>query len=161
MINMKVLAIMQNMWVKNPPAVKKLLANGVDWNYMVRRFLFNGCRTGQRILEVFGKENAYDFIYDESTPEIADNPNTIFKPDPKHIVKSLKTHQPDLVISFGGIANKAVDAILIDLAKVNKIWQKVNHVKCPHPAARQVQSQLQLKIQANHVKELLLCQEKN
>lgn len=122
-----ILAFLQNMWVTNPASAYGTLArNPKLWNGMVKSFLFMGCITGQRIRAAFGADLADKIIYDECTTEIADNPKTICKPDDKHIKFTIEKINPDVVVTFGDIAYKAVRPLF-----TGKV------IRSPHPAARQ------------------------
>lgn len=134
---MVILAFLQNMWVKNPESSKKTLKrNPKIWNRMVKSYLFTGCVTGSRIKKAFGEDLAFEIIYDECTKELADNPKTICKPDPKHILDTITAIQPDIIIMFGQIAQNAVGKVIAETHCITK-HTELHSFKAPHPAARQ------------------------
>jgi hypothetical protein len=154
---MKILAFLQNMWVNEPEKVKELVKT-TDWNRLVYWFLFRGCKTGQVIKQVFG-ELANKIIYDETTREIAGDPKTTFKPDLKHMHLSILKHKPDIIITFGKIAENAMMEYLCNKEyfterTADNYSISVIH-RLPHPAAasRNPQYMLHLKHAAKQIKE--------
>lgn len=125
---MKILAVLQNMWVKDPDRVREILTR---WPQARRRMivssLFAGCRTGQVLKKVFGDDCPNRFIWEESTREIAGNPRDIFPPDMRHLRAVLAAEKPAIVIGFGRIAYSALSQ-LVDGKDL---------IVCPHPTARQ------------------------
>lgn len=138
---MKVLAFLQNMWVKDPAKVQVSLDRWKDtpefWNRMVASLLFSGCITGRRIKTAFGDDLAFSIIYDECTKEIADNPKVILKPDFEHIANTIKRIKPDVIITFGNHAYKAVTSMYESGAIFYHTVPTCKIIVSPHPAARQ------------------------
>jgi len=96
---MKILVFLQNMWVKNPLKVKKILAkNPEKWNEICKDLLFMGCITGKRIKAAFG-DLTDNMIFDETTKEIADNPKVVLKADLSHISDTIKRIKPDIILT--------------------------------------------------------------
>lgn len=137
-----VVAFMQNMWVKDPARIRAMLERA-PWNQrddlrlrLIRRALFAGCITGRRLKAAFG-DLTDKIVWEEASPEIADNPKTICPPVPRHIEDVLEHHNPDIVITFGKPAGDAVE----------KIWT-CTLIRCCHPAARQPDTISKLKAAA-------------
>lgn len=166
--NPVILAFLQNMWVKNPESCRKIVerhAHEPDfWNSWVRRLLFAGGLTGKRIIKVFGKELAWEIIYDECTKEIAGDSKYCPKPDLKHIEEAIKKINPDIIITFGRVATKAV----FDVTHSESCYgyqdirfdpyEQYEHIKflvAPHPAARQPEKINELNEVAEEIKKLL------
>lgn len=124
---MKILAFMQNMWVRDPERVRAdIEKHGEEFRLRFIEFaLFRGCLTGRRLRAAFG-DLCDEIVWEESTREIAGDPKAIFDPDPVHIKAVIVKHNPDVVITFGRIAGNAVASL----------WDG-RIVRAPHPAARQ------------------------
>lgn len=133
------MGFLQNMYVKDPAKVQQAINKSDDpnvWEFWVKALLFSGCLTGKRIKAAFG-DLADNIIYDECSREIADNPKTICKADPKHIKRSLIKHKPNIVIAFGNHAYKALQPFSMYYDTI---------IKAPHPAARQTDTLDKLKL---------------
>lgn len=136
---MKIVAFMQNMWVRDPARVVSSLASfegqhGTEaanrlWRNYVRRFLFAGCQTGRRLKAAFGEPLCEQIVWEESTREVCGNPRVIAKPQPAHIRAVLQAEQPLVVMVFGKVAARAVLPLLGESCK--------HILTLPHPAARQ------------------------
>jgi hypothetical protein len=125
---MKILAVLQNMWVKDPERVKAMLARTPQARRRVIHFsLFAGCRTGRVLKSIFGEDRCREIVWEESTTEIASNPRDIFPPDIDHLKAVLAEIRPDVVLSFGRIASVA----LSQMVPAEKL------IVGPHPTARQ------------------------
>lgn len=148
---MIIVAFLQNMWVKNPDNVKRMLDRWKDdpdfWNKTCRNLLFMGCKTGRVIKQVFGEDLAYSIIYDECTKEIAGDAKRVCKPDPCHIEATLNRLKPDVVITFGKIAYSAV----FDVIYGSKGKFKPFLLPSPHPAARQPDTISKLRNVSKHL----------
>lgn len=141
-----VVAFMQNMWLRNPERFKQRLAR-MPWHerddyrlQFIRRALFAGCLSGRRLKAAFG-EICAEIIWEEASPEIADNPKTICLPVPRHIECVLEHHNPDIVITFGKLAGDAVE----------KLWP-AKLIRVCHPAARQPDTIQKLKAAADELR---------
>jgi hypothetical protein len=125
---MKVLAVLQNMWVNDPEKVRASLARTPQARRrMICYSLFAGCRTGRVLKQVFGEDCSRRFVWEESTTEIAGNPRDTFPPDIDHLRRVLDEVKPDVVLAFGRIASAA----LSPMVPVEKL------IIGPHPCARQ------------------------
>lgn len=125
---MKVLAVLQNMWVKDPDSVRRMIERTPKARRrLICYSLFAGCRTGRVLRQVFGEDCSRRFVWDESTREIAGNPRDTFPPDLAHLRAVLDEVKPDVVLAFGRIASNALTA----LVTADKL------LTGPHPTARQ------------------------
>lgn len=128
MSGMIVLAVLQNMWVKDPERVKALLARTPQARRrLIHYSLFAGCRTGRVLKSVFGEDRCREIVWEESTTEIAGNPKDVFPPDATHLRAALEDVKPDVVLAFGRIAAGVLE-LLVPGEKL---------VVGPHPTARQ------------------------
>jgi len=128
---MKVLAILQNQWFKNPAKVREIYERNPELrNRLIARFLFAGCLTGRRLRAAFG-DLCDSIIWEEASPEIGGFSASRFIPDPEHIKAAIEKHEPEIVICLGKVAGDAVRSVC---CKTN-----VRHPAVmfgPHPAAR-------------------------
>jgi hypothetical protein len=134
---LKVIAFLQNMWVRDPDKVRKMIerdTTGELRGRIIEYALFAGCLTGRRLKAALGEEWCERIIWEEASPVITGEAKTAPPPDPTHIHYSLLKHQPDLVICLSQPAEPVI-------RKLCECWIIVG----PHPAARQatVVAQLQ------------------
>lgn len=126
---MKILAFLQNMWVRDPERVKFTIAR--DGEEFRRRFmtyaLFAGCLTGRRLKAAFG-ERCEDIVWEEVSREIGGKSSSVFPPDFKHIYQRLDEEQPSVVMAFGKIACDAMPCAISH--------RNIKVILGPHPAAR-------------------------
>lgn len=106
---MKIIAFLQNMWVRDPHRVRALIErDGEEFRRRIIEYsLFAGCVTGRRLRAAFG-DLCDDIVWEESTREIAGNPRDVFPPDLEHIRTVLLSESPDCILAFGRIASGAV-----------------------------------------------------
>lgn len=144
---MTIVAFLQNMWVRHPERVKRAIEkDGEEFRLKFMRFaLFRGCLTGRRLKAAFSEQLCDEIIWEETTREIAGDPKTIFPAQPEHIKDVLEKFQPDVVLTFGKIAEEAVKPLCSD---------KV--ICSPHPAARQPDTIQKLKNAAALVRNKLI-----
>ncbi len=146
---MKVLAFMQNMWVKNPEKVKASIERmhftkrDEYRRRLIHYLLFAGCVSGRRLRAAFG-DLCDEIIWDEASNEIAGDPKTICFPVPRHIECAIEHYNPDIVITFGKLAGDAVE----------KIWG-TETIRVCHPAARQPDTIHKLKAAADLLRSKL------
>jgi hypothetical protein len=125
---MKILAVLQNMWVKDPDSVRRMIERTPKVRRrLIRYSLFAGCRTGRVLKDVFGEVRCNEIVWDESTREIAGNPRDTFPPDLAHLAALLEEVKPDVVLAFGRIASAALSSMV----PAEKL------IVGPHPTARQ------------------------
>jgi hypothetical protein len=129
---MKIVALLQNMWVRNPEKVRAMIARdktGELRGMIIERALFAGCLTGRRLRTAFG-DLVNEFVWDECSPVIADNPRDYHAPDPAHIRSVFEKHSPDIVICFSTPAHTIVSELCAE--------RGIKFIPGPHPAARQL-----------------------
>jgi hypothetical protein len=126
---LKILAILQNQWFKDPDAVRAMYARRPEMRQeLLRRFLFMGCLTGRRLRAAFGEETCRRIVWEEASPEIGGESRAAFRADPAHILAAVEAHRPEVVLAFGKIASDAVTGLGLGPGVL---------VLCgPHPAAR-------------------------
>jgi len=149
---MKIVAFLQNMWVRDPARVREgIKQHGEEYRRRVMAYsLFAGCLTGRRLKAALGEELCNKIIWEECTREIAGNPLYVPAPQPDHIRQVLQTEKPDVVLAFGKVASNAVSLVVSE-----------NPFKCVfltalHPAARLHQGVLKsLKKLADDLRKLM------
>jgi hypothetical protein len=94
--------------------------------------LFAGCLTGRRLKAAFG-DLCTEIVWEETTRQVAADAKTILPAQPEHIQEALQLHKPDVVLTFGRIAEAAV----------KPLWKGIL-VCAPHPAARQPETRQKL-----------------
>ncbi len=113
---MRIVAFLQNAW-------SPFYAGGIwprdSWLKALRK-----SRSGQR-LKVFDELNIW---WDNTTPIVGDNPNSVIKPDRNHIDRVMVNQNPDYVIAFGKQAEKALT--------IDSFYEPL--LILPHPACRVV-----------------------
>lgn len=124
---MKVLAFLQNTWVRDVPRCEAILAelSVRDRRRVQQAWLFMGCLTGRRLKAAFGEDGVYDIEWDNASPRLGGVACSVFPPDPDHIRAALEEVQPDVVLVFGKVAE----------AGVAPLWNGPL-LRGPHPAAR-------------------------
>ncbi len=125
---MKVLAILQNQWYRDPDRVRALL-NGKTPQFrraFLARTLFAGCRTGKVLLDVFGRERCARIVWEEASPEIGGISASVFPPDPAHIAAAIEVVKPEVVMAFGLVAKQGVTGL----------FNPDRLIVGPHPTAR-------------------------
>lgn len=88
--------------------------------------LFGGCKTG-RVLQKAG----FDWdtcIWENISDEIGAFSNSCFAPSIEHIVKTINTYKPTLILAFGKVAARGLELVDITGAEI---------MVGPHPAARE------------------------
>lgn len=143
---MKILAVLQNMYVDDPDRVRALLARTPQARRrMITYSLFAGCRTGRVLNLVFGEDCSQRFIWDESTREIAGDPRKVFPADMDHLRQLLAEEKPDIVIAFGKVASNALAQLV----------PGENLLICPHPTARQADTLPRLRAAASCLENMV------
>lgn len=132
---MKVVAIMQNQWFKNPASAERTLANcvaqrgpaGREW--FIARMLFMGCRTGQILQACLGEEWCERIVWEEASPKIGGHAASKFPADRAHIEEVIRRHSPRVLLAFGKVAADPV---------VRLCGLGCTYILLPHPCARGV-----------------------
>lgn len=132
---MKIIAFLQNQWVRNPDRVRKTYElHPEQRNRIIGLLLFMNyprcCLTGRRLRVVFGEELCNSIVWEESSEQVGGKSSDCFAADPAHIRRAVAKHQPDIILHFGRIASEGLARALPD------INQTVLLIPGPHPAAR-------------------------
>jgi hypothetical protein len=123
---MKVLAVMQNQWFRDPEAVRRIVERRPQWRrQLIARFLFAGCKSGRVLKAAFG-ERINEIVWEEASREIGGESSACFPADIAHLRATLDEVKPDIVLGFGKVACDAL-AGLVDGHDL---------VVGPHPVAR-------------------------
>lgn len=130
---MKILAFLQNQWVRNPDHVRRVYAaRPRDGFELTARFLFAGCLTGRRLEECLGSELCSKILWANSTPEIFSKASFAPKADLDHMMETLRSCKPDLVILFGRTSCKGYEKL-----KARSYVLLPMELTAPHPASRE------------------------
>lgn len=144
---MKIVAFLQNLWVKEDVAAvhARFAKNGEAYRRrFIQRCLFAGCLTGRRLTQTFGHELLGGMLFEESTREISGDSRSSFPPNLGHIRAVLEELQPRVVVAFGKIATLAV----------KQVWDGPL-VIAPHPASLHVSAVGNLDLAARRLREML------
>lgn len=145
---MKVLAVMQNQWFRDPEAIKRILAKKPHWRrQLVARFLFAGCKSGRVLKQVFG-DRINSIVWEEASPQIGGHSSACFPADVEHLQRALDEVQPDVVMAFGKIA----EAGLRGMFRADRL------LIGPHPAARDPNTLPKLRAMAETLASLSVTQ---
>lgn len=141
-----VLAFLQNMWVRDPRRVEQLIERyGEAYRRkLIRYALFAGCLTGRRIQKAFEIDLIEQMEFEEVSREISGHPSFVPTADLRHIRQALKYYKPRVVITFGKIAEQALQGE----------WRGPMVVAL-HPAARDSAIEANLCLSARTLKRLL------
>lgn len=125
---MKVLAILQNQWFRDPDHVREILERTPQARRrLIHYALFAGCRTGRILKAGLGEEWCRKIVWEEASPEIGGEASSVFPADPAHILKVIEEVKPTVILALGKIASDA----LTSLAPKNTTL-----ITGPHPTAR-------------------------
>lgn len=140
---MKVLGVLQNIWVKDPKRVKAMIKRHPErrQEYMAR-LLFMGGKTGNVLMSIFGNDICNKIIWEESSKEIGGFAASKFPADISHLFEIMEIHKPDIIIGFGNIACRGLQKV---------VPSGISLIQTIHPAARQATVYKDL----NHAKETL------
>lgn len=126
---MKTLAFLQCQWFKDPERVRDMYRRnpGADFRRrFIARTLFAGCLTGARIEAVFA-DHCQRITFEETSKDIGDKASACFPPDLDHMRDVIDDVRPAIIIAFGAVARRALEAIRPS---------GVSIILAPHPAAR-------------------------
>ena len=123
---MKIVAFLQNQWVNDPERLRQMIARTPAVRTRFLMYALFQSFTGKRLKQVFGEE-CMEWEWDEASPKIGGYSSSSFPADPEHIRSVLAEHEPDVVLTFGKTAEKALKKIAGDIKLISG----------PHPAARQ------------------------
>ena len=122
---MKILAFLQNQWVRDPKRLMAMIERTPAARERFLKYALFQSFTGHRLEQVFGEE-CMGWNWDNASPQIGSHASSCFPPDPEHIKSVLDKHEPDVVLAFGRVAEKALRSIGGDFKLISG----------PHPAAR-------------------------
>lgn len=149
-----ILAFLQNMWVKHPDRVRRSFEiHGEEFRIRFMRYsLFAGCKTGRMLMKAFGEKIIEQIIFEETTREIAGDSKTIFPADLNHMSACVDKHQPEIVVTFGKIAEEAFRKLPCENRELRC---RPVHLTAHHPASRHPTSYATLTIMASKLKEYI------
>ena len=124
----RVLAFMQNQWVRDPEQLRRILArHDEDFRRrMIHKLLFAGCLTGRRIRAAFGDDLCRSIVWEEASREITGASNGCPDADVEHMQAAFDQVKPDIVLTFGRLAERGFMGV-----RGEYVW-----IKAPHPASR-------------------------
>jgi hypothetical protein len=148
----KLLAFLQNQWFHNPAKVERLMQVYPDRRESMIRFaLFRGCLTGRRLKAAFGEDLCDQIIWEEASPKITGRASDCPPADPAHMAAAIARHQPDVIMTFGRIAEMGMAGIQVPRATLR--------LHGPHPAARGNQTTIQLAHMAEALQSYIVSTE--
>ncbi|HMJ28588.1 MAG TPA: hypothetical protein VK512_07695 [Xanthobacteraceae bacterium] len=133
---MKVLAILQNQWFRDPDRVRAFIERRPELRRnFIRRALFSGCRTGRILKTALGEEWCRKIVWEEASPEIGGQASSRFRADTRHILDVVVEVQPTVILALGKIASDAVNS-LCPIHRLTPPATIINIITAPHPTAR-------------------------
>lgn len=120
----KVVGILQNAW-------SPLYANGT-WPRESWLKALHKSRSGQRLRILIERCPQYNFWFDNTTPIVGDNPDSVIKGCLKHTRQIIKVQKPHIIVTFGRQAENIV----------GQINNKTPWLVLPHPAWRRLENKL-------------------
>jgi hypothetical protein len=129
---MKIVAFLQNMWVR-PNQVehtRQLIARDATGKLRERLIayaLFSGCLTGRRLRQALGHDYCEQIIWEEANPTISGNSSEYFPPDVIHMAWIMYKHLPEVVICF----SRPAESELRELC-----FNRAHFIASIHPASR-------------------------
>lgn len=121
---MKILIFLQNAWSKEQA--------GKTWQRRSWLKALEKSRSGKRLAILKANLPDHQIHFDNTTPEVGDNPDSIISPDYDHMRDVISRIRPSIIVTCGSQAFAAINAI----APAKPI------VAIPHPAFRVVTNQL-------------------
>lgn len=136
---MKIVAFLQNLWVKDPARTERLFAAHPEKReYILKCLLFLGGRTGNILKCTLGQDVIDQIAWEESTKQIAGDSRGVFPPDYEHIKAVILKHRPEIVLAFGKIASTAVIKVSEEMLPEPATFH-FRVLSAPHPCARPAQ----------------------
>lgn len=144
-----ILAILQNQWFRDPDWAKRLLETRYRGRHEVFAYhmLFLGCLTGQRLRTAFGNL-CEEIIWENASPQFGNRANAVFPPDCAHLHAVWDKFKPQVVLTFGRVAERAI-------LKCNLYDRCPNLITGPHPTARGSGRVKELELMAVKLRALL------
>jgi hypothetical protein len=90
------------------------------------------CRSGQRLKLLIKNCPSVNFWFDNTTPIVGSEPDSVVKPNIDHMKKVIGEQKPSLVIGFGKQAE----------ISINKIATVIPCLFLPHPACRTLKNEV-------------------
>lgn len=110
---MKVLAVLQNQWFKDPDRVRAILERNPHLRRpFCARALFAGCQTGRVLRRILGKEWCARIIWENASPQIGGVSSAAFPADLKYLQAVIDEVKPDIILAFGRIATNALQQLV-------------------------------------------------
>jgi len=132
---MKVLAILQNQWFRDPDRVRTFIERRPELRRaFIRRALFAGGRTGCMLKAGLGEEWCRKIVFDEASPEIGGEASSVFPADPAHLRAVIDEVKPTVILALGRIASDGIAAIM-PMPSLVPVATIINVI---HPTARGV-----------------------
>ena len=134
---MKILAILQNTWAKDPERVHALLDRNRDRRHeVVARLLFaSDCLTGRRLLTVFGEMlKEHEWTFENASTVVTGNSEGRPPYNVEHVRGVIGRFRPDAIITFGTSAKEALRDM--QRAKKKQAVPLPPVVECIHPAVQ-------------------------
>lgn len=127
---MKIVAFLQNMWVKNSRTVWNVMKHDATSDVrekMIAYALFAGCLTGRRLRDYLGVKLCEEIVWQEASTAVSTDPKLYFPPEPVHIRAVLNKHKPNVVLCFTKAGEGIIRTMLDD---------GMTFIPCVHPACR-------------------------
>lgn len=130
----RILAIMQCMWLRDPERHKRSLAeydNDIPRREKLRRrmityALFAGCKTGRVLERTLGENLCEKIIWEEASREVGSHSSAKFDFDRAHVQATIDEFKPDAILALGSIAASGLALMRLQIPVI----------AAPHPAAR-------------------------
>lgn len=130
---MKVLAILQNQWFRDPDHVREILERTPQARRRIIHYaLFAGCRTGRVLKAGLGEEWCRKIVWEEASPQIGGEASSVFPADPAHIRAVIYEVKPTVILALGKVAHDGVNALMPML----DIVPAITIINSTHPTAR-------------------------
>lgn len=123
---MKILALMQNPWF--PPGTNKEHIDRYRTDQEFHRWLLARTMSGARLLQAFGPAMFAQIHWDNVAPEAAVEAAGVTDKDPDYVERLIHELRPDLIISFGRLAEEVLDGSILAV--------NIPYMCCHHPNAR-------------------------
>lgn len=122
----KILAFMQNAWF--PPGTERGIIERYQTDQEFHRRLLAMTMSGGRLLSAFGHDMYNQIWWDNVSPTHTETPSGLSAADMQHVELTIKTYQPDVIITFGKSAEEALDQSIMAM--------DIDYMCCHHPNAR-------------------------
>lgn len=130
----KIVAFMQNPWF--PVGTKREHVDRYRTDQEFHRRLLACTMSGTRLLQAFGPHMFEMIHWDNVAPEAAVEASGKTDVNPDHVEKVISEVEPELIISFGKLAEEALDNSILA--------ENIPYMCCHHPNARgHTQAELQ------------------